>query len=56
MKQKERKTGPDLHTHMAGAADLEKTSQHNRPIVLEEPEQGPGIYDTRDKNGKHPAE
>ena len=51
MKQKERKTGPNLNTHMSGTVDLEKTIQHDQPIVLEEPGQGPGIYDVRDEEG-----
>lgn len=45
--EKKQRVGPDLHTHMAAAVDLEKTTVRHRAEPVDEVEQGPGAYDRR---------
>jgi hypothetical protein len=40
---KERKIGPNLHTHQAGSKDLEKTTVRSKKEVIEEQKSGPGF-------------
>lgn len=47
----EKKVGPDIHTHQAGAKDLNKTIVRKKQVI-EPVEQGPGIYDDRNRDKK----
>jgi hypothetical protein len=49
MDEKEKKVGPNLHTHQAGVVDLNKTIVRNQAEKIEEQERGHGTYDSRGK-------